>query len=62
MFHIIPIAQGGQEDLGRFLRQSGRNNTECFILEKDGVPVAGIIDLEDDADIVRIPKAKVSME
>ena len=62
MFHIIPIAQAGQEDLGQFLRQSGRNKKECFILEKDGVPFAGIIDLEDDADVVRIPKAKVSME
>ena len=62
MLHIIPIAQVRRGNLGQFLRQPGRNNKECFILEKDGVPVAGIIDIEDDSDVVRIPKAKVSMQ
>ena len=61
MLHIIPIAQARRGNLGQSLRQPGRNNKECFILEKDGVPVAGIIDLDDDLDGVRITKAKVSM-
>ena len=46
--HRIPITKA-RINLGQVVRRVHLNK-ECFILEKDGIPVAGIIDVDDLED------------
>ena len=43
--HHIPITKA-RINLGSIVRRAHKNK-ECFILEKDGIPVAGIIDVDE---------------
>ena len=43
--HRIPITKA-RINLGQIVRRALVNN-ECFILEKDGFPVAGIINIDE---------------
>lgn len=46
--HRIPITKA-RINLGQVVRRAHLNK-ECFILEKDGIPVAGIMDVDDLED------------
>ena len=46
--HHIPITKA-RINLGQVVRRTYLNR-ECFVLEKDGIPVAGIINVDDMAD------------
>lgn len=46
--HRIPLTQA-RINLGQIVRRAHLNK-ECFILERDGVPVAGIMDVADMED------------
>ncbi len=48
MVHHIPITKA-RINLGQVVRRV-HNNKECFVLEKDGIPVAGIINIADMED------------
>ena len=57
MVHRIPITKA-RVNLGQVVRRAHLNN-ECFILEKDGIPVAGIINVNELEDYLELrdPKA-----
>lgn len=46
--HHIPITKA-RINLGQVVRRV-HTNKECFVLEKDGIPVAGIIDVDELED------------
>ena len=46
--HHIPITQA-RINLGQVVRRAHLNR-ECFVLEKDGIPVAGIMNADDMED------------
>ena len=46
--HRIPITEA-RINLGQVARRAHLNG-ECFILEKDGIPIAGIIDVDELED------------
>ncbi len=46
--HHIPITKA-RINLGQVVRRTHLNR-ECFVLEKDGIPVAGIINVDDMTD------------
>jgi len=46
--HHIPITKA-RTNLGQVVRRAHRNR-ECFILEKDGIPVAGLMSVDDMED------------
>ena len=48
MVHHIAITKA-RTNLGQVVRRA-RVNGECFILEKDGIPVAGIMNVDDMED------------
>lgn len=48
MVHRIPITKA-RINLGQVVRRAHLNR-ECFILEKDGIPVAGIIGMDELED------------
>lgn len=48
MVHHIPITKA-RINLGQVVRRAHLNR-ECFILEKDGIPVAGIVNVSDLED------------
>lgn len=48
MVHHIPITKA-RTNLGQVVRRA-HINRECFILEKDGIPVAGIMNVDDMED------------
>lgn len=48
MVHHIPITKA-RTNLGQVVRRAHLNR-ECFILEKDGIPVAGIMNVDDMED------------
>ena len=50
--HRIPITKA-RINLGQIVRRAHVNN-ECFILEKDGIPVAGIIDIDELEDYLEM--------
>jgi antitoxin (DNA-binding transcriptional repressor) of toxin-antitoxin stability system len=62
MIHYLPITKA-RINLGQVVRRVVRNK-EYFILEKDGIPVAGILgadELEDYLEL-RDPKVKRAIE
>ena len=46
--HRIPITKA-RTNLGQIVRRAHLNR-ECFVLEKDGIPVAGIMNVDDMED------------
>ena len=48
MVHRIPLTKA-RINLGQIVCRAHFNN-ECFILEKNGVPIAGIMDIDDMED------------
>lgn len=56
--HYIPITKA-RINLGEVVRRV-RFNKECFILEKGGIPIAGIIDVDELEDYLELndPKLK----
>ena len=48
MVHHIPITKA-RINLGQVVRRAHLNQ-ECFVLEKDGIPVAGIIGMDEMED------------
>lgn len=52
MVHRIPITKA-RINLGQIVRRA-HVNKECFILEKDGIPVAGILDVDELEDYLEL--------
>jgi hypothetical protein len=52
MVHHIPITKA-RINLGQLVRRAHLNK-ECFILEKDKIPVAGIIDVDELDDYLEL--------
>lgn len=50
--HRIPITKA-RINLGQVVRRA-HINRECFILEKDGIPVAGVLNVEDMEDYLEL--------
>ncbi len=48
MVHRVPLTKA-RSNLGQIVRRAHLNN-ECFILEKNGIPIAGIMDIDDMED------------
>ena len=48
MVHRIPLTKA-RVNLGQIARRAHLNN-ECFILKKNGIPIAGIVDIDDLED------------
>lgn len=57
----IPLTQA-RAHLGALIKRV-RLNKECFILEKDGIPVAGLMDIHDFEDYLELhdPKARADI-
>lgn len=53
----IPVTQA-RAHLGELLKRV-RINREAYILEKDGIPMAGLIDIDDMEDYLEIHDPKV---
>ncbi|MBI3961132.1 MAG: type II toxin-antitoxin system Phd/YefM family antitoxin [Deinococcus sp.] len=62
MVHRIPITQA-RINLGQIVRRAHLNK-EYFILEKDGIPIAGIMDVDELEDYLELqdPKLKKQIE
>ncbi|HEV2521323.1 MAG TPA: type II toxin-antitoxin system Phd/YefM family antitoxin [Candidatus Acidoferrales bacterium] len=50
--HRIPITRA-RINLGQVVRRV-HTNRECFILEKDGIPVAGVMNVDDMEDFLEL--------
>ncbi len=50
--HRIPITKA-RINLGQVVRRA-HTNRECFILEKDGIPVAGVLNVDDMEDYLEL--------
>jgi hypothetical protein len=50
--HRIPITKA-RINLGQVVRRV-HTNRECFILEKDGIPVAGVMNVDDMEDFLEL--------
>ncbi len=57
MIHRIPITQA-RVNLGQVVKRA-HINKEYFILEKDGIPVAGILDADELEDYLELQSATV---
>jgi hypothetical protein len=57
MVHYIPITKA-RINLGQVVRRVHLNN-EYFILEKDGIPIAGILDIAELEDYLELQKPKL---
>jgi len=55
--HRVPLTKA-RINLGQIVRRAHLNK-ECFILEKDGIPVAGIMDVADMEDWLELQDPKV---
>jgi len=62
MVHYLPITKA-RINLGQVIRRVVRNK-EYFILEKDGIPVAGILGADELEDYLELqnPKVKRAIE
>jgi hypothetical protein len=58
--HRIPITKA-RINLGQIVRRAHVNN-ECFILEKDGIPVAGIIDIDELEDYLEMKDPNIKKQ
>ena len=60
MVYRIPITKA-RINLGQLVRRA-HVNKECFILEKDGIPVAGIMDVDEFEDYLELRNPKIGAE
>lgn len=60
MVHRIPITKA-RVNLGQVVRRAHLNK-ECFILEKDGIPVAGIINVNELEDYLELRDPKLQKQ
>ena len=60
MVHRIPITKA-RVNLGQVVRRVHLNK-ECFILEKDGIPVAGIINVNELEDYLELRDPKLQKQ
>jgi len=58
--HHIPITKA-RINLGQVVRRAHLNR-ECFILEKDGIPVAGIINVDELEDYLELQDPKLKAQ
>lgn len=58
--HFIPITKA-RINLGQVARRAHLNN-EYFILEKDGIPIAGIMDADELEDYLEVHDPKVQAQ
>jgi len=60
MVHHIPITKA-RINLGQVVRRAHLNN-EYFILEKDGIPIAGILDIAELEDYLELQKPELKAQ
>jgi antitoxin (DNA-binding transcriptional repressor) of toxin-antitoxin stability system len=60
MVHHIPITKA-RINLGQVVRRAHLNQ-ECFVLEKDGIPVAGIIGVDELEDYLELQDPKLKKQ
>lgn len=60
MIHYIPITKA-RVNLGQVVRRAHLNK-EYFILEKDGIPVAGILGVDELEDYLELQNPKVKRQ
>ncbi len=60
MVHHIPITKA-RINLGQVVRRAHLNN-EYFILEKDGIPIAGILDIAKLEDYLELQKLELKKQ
>ena len=60
MLHRLPITKA-RINLGQVARRA-HVNKEYFILEKDGIPVAGILDAEELEDYLELRDPKIKRQ
>lgn len=60
MVHHIPITKA-RINLGQVVRRAHLNQ-ECFVLEKDGIPVAGIIGMDEMEDWLELQDPKLKKQ
>lgn len=58
--HRVPLTKA-RINLGQIVRRAHLNK-ECFILEKDGIPVAGIMDVADMEDWLELQDPKMKQQ
>ena len=58
--HHIPITKA-RINLGQVVRRAHLNQ-ECFVLEKDGIPVAGIIGVDELEDYLELQDPKLKKQ
>ena len=58
--HRIPLTKA-RINLGQIVRRAHLNK-ECFILEKDGIPIAGIMDVDDLEDWLELQDPKLQKQ
>ena len=60
MVHRIPMTEA-RINLGQLVRRAHVNN-EYFILEKDGIPVVGLMDADEMEDYLELQDPKVTVQ
>ena len=60
MVHRIPLTKA-RINLGQIVRRAHLNN-ECFILEKNGIPIAGIMDIDDMEDWLELQNSEMQKQ
>ena len=60
MVHRVPLTKA-RTNLGQIVRRAHLNN-ECFILEKNGTPIAGIMDIDDMEDWLELQDPEVQKQ
>lgn len=58
--HRVPLTKA-RINLGQIVRRAHLNN-ECFILEKDGIPIAGIMDIDDMEDWLELQNPEIQKQ
>ena len=57
MVHRIPLTKA-RVNLGQIARRAHLNK-ECFILKKNGIPIAGIVDIDDLEDWLELQDPEI---
>lgn len=60
MFHRLPLTEA-RNNLGKVVRRAHMNN-ETFILEKDGIPIAALMNIDDFEDYLDTKDPKLSKQ
>ena len=60
MFHRLPLTEA-RNNLGKVVRRAHMNN-ETFILEKDGIPIAALINIDDFEDYLDTQNPKLNKQ